>query len=79
MLGSKPETRAAIKGDNNVIVGSQPALNSVCKSLASDFDKINNEGLLLNPSSKNKNKLSLPERMMLVFYMGFVFKIDTNP
>jgi alpha-glucuronidase len=59
MLGNKPEIGSVIKGENNLIVGSQTALNlDLQKVLASDFQNINNEGFIIKSISlKNKKQI----------------------
>jgi len=59
MLGNKPEIGSLIKGENNLIVGSQTALNlDLQKVLASDFGNINNEGFIIKSISlKNKKQI----------------------
>jgi len=59
MLGNKPEIGSVIKGENNLIVGSQTALNlDLQKVLESDFQNINNEGFIIKSISlKNKKQI----------------------
>ncbi|QGK73827.1 alpha-glucuronidase family glycosyl hydrolase [Flavobacterium sp. SLB02] len=59
MLGNKPEIGSVIKGENNLIVGSQTALNlDLQKVLESDFQNINNEGFIIKSMSlKNKKQI----------------------
>ena len=59
MLGNKPEIGSVIKGENNLIVGSQTALNlDLQKELESDFQNINNEGFIIKSISlKNKKQI----------------------
>ncbi|MFQ6603128.1 alpha-glucuronidase family glycosyl hydrolase [Flavobacterium sp. C3NV] len=59
MLGNKPEIGSVIKGENNLIVGAQTALNlDLQKVLESDFQNINNEGFIIKSISlKNKKQI----------------------
>ena len=56
MFGNIPEIRLDIKGESNLIIGSQSNLNAEIKTeLQSDLDKINTEGFIIKSISiKNK-------------------------
>ncbi|MCV2487696.1 alpha-glucuronidase [Flavobacterium sp. SH_e] len=57
MLEMIPEIRSDIKGENNLIVGSQSSLNAeIKKELKSDFDKINSEGFVIKSILLKKKK-----------------------
>ncbi|AWK04680.1 alpha-glucuronidase [Flavobacterium crocinum] len=57
MLGSIPEIKQNIEGENNLIVGSQLDLSTEIKSeLKADFEKINNEGFIIKSISLQKKK-----------------------
>jgi alpha-glucuronidase len=59
MLGNIPEINSDIKGENNLIVGSESSLNAeVKKEVQSDFDKINKEGFIIKSISlKSKRQI----------------------
>lgn len=59
MLGNIPEIKQDIKGENNLIIGSEPNLNAEIKNeLQADFDKINTEGFIIKTISlKNKKQI----------------------
>lgn len=59
MLGNILEVKSDIKGENNLIVGSESNLNIELKNeLKSDFDKINEEGFIIKSISfKNKKQI----------------------
>ena len=57
MLGNIPEIKQDVKGENNLIVGSQLNLSSEIKSeLKADFEKINNEGFIIKSISLKSKK-----------------------
>ncbi|WP_343708104.1 alpha-glucuronidase family glycosyl hydrolase [Flavobacterium sp.] len=76
MLGNIPEIKSEVKGENNIIVGSQSNLNAEIKNeLQSDFDKINNEGFIIRSFSlKNKRQIVITgENDVAVLYGVFNF------
>ncbi|PIF60098.1 alpha-glucuronidase family glycosyl hydrolase [Flavobacterium sp. 2] len=76
MLGNKLEVKSEIKGENNLIVGSQLSLNSdLQKALQTDFDKISNEGFIIKSINlKNKKQLIISGKNdVSVLYGVFTF------
>lgn len=76
MLGNIPEIKSDIKGENNLIIGSQSNLNAEIKNeLKSDFDKINNEGFIIKSISiKNKKQIVITGKNdVAVLYGVFSF------
>lgn len=76
MLGNIPEIKSEVKGENNIILGSQSNLNAEIKNeLQSDFDKINNEGFIIRSFSfKNKRQIVITgENDVAVLYGVFNF------
>ncbi|MBW1654969.1 alpha-glucuronidase family glycosyl hydrolase [Flavobacterium quisquiliarum] len=83
MLGNIPEIKSDIKGENNLIVGSQSNLNAeIKKELRSDFDKINNEGFIIKSISlKNKRQIVITGKNDVAVLYGvfhFLRILQTN-
>lgn len=59
MLGNKVAVKSKLEGDNTIIIGSKPALNSeIQKLVESDFEKINEEGFIIKSVVlKNKKQI----------------------
>jgi alpha-glucuronidase len=59
MLGNKVAVKSKLEGDNTIIIGSKPALNSeIQKLVESDFEKINDEGFIIKSVVlKNKKQI----------------------
>ncbi|WP_343697047.1 alpha-glucuronidase family glycosyl hydrolase [Flavobacterium sp.] len=76
MLGNIPEIKQNVKGENNLIVGSESNLNTEIKNeLKSDFDKINDEGFIIKSISiKNKRQIIITgKKDVAVLYGVFNF------
>ncbi|RYJ36672.1 Alpha-glucuronidase [Flavobacterium anhuiense] len=83
MLGNIPEIKSEVKGENNIIVGSQSNLNAEIKNeLQSDFDKINNEGFIIRSFSlKNKRQIVITGKNDVAVLYGvfnFLRILQTN-
>lgn len=83
MLGNKPEIKSEIKGENNLIIGSQISLNpDLQKSLKEDFVKISNEGFIIKSISfKNKKQLIISGKndvSVLYGVFNFLRLMQTN-
>ncbi len=83
MLGNKPQIKSEIKGENNLIIGSQKALNpDLQKTLQTDFEKINNEGFIIKSISfKNKKQLIISGKNDVAVLYGvfnFLRLMQTN-
>ncbi|SEO98839.1 alpha-glucuronidase [Flavobacterium sp. CF108] len=83
MLGNKPEIKSEIKGENNLIIGSQNSLNpDLQKALQTDFDKINNEGFIIKLIRfKNKKQLIISGKNDVAVLYGvfnFLRLMQTN-
>ncbi|WP_149208283.1 alpha-glucuronidase family glycosyl hydrolase [Flavobacterium johnsoniae] len=83
MLGNKPQIKSEIKGENNLIIGSQKALNpDLQKALQTDFEKINNEGFIIKSISfKNKKQLIISGKNDVAVLYGvfdFLRLLQTN-
>ena len=59
------EIKSELKGENNLIIGTQSNLNSeIRKELQSDFDKINEEGFIIKSISiQNKKQINSGEHL----------------
>ncbi len=76
MLGMILEIKSDMKGENNLIVGSQSSLNAeIKKELKSDFDKINTEGFIIKTVfTKNKKQIVITGKNdVAVLYGVFSF------
>ncbi|QLC65805.1 alpha-glucuronidase [Flavobacterium sp. LPB0248] len=83
MLGNIPQINPDIKGENNLIVGSEPNLNTEIKNeLKSDFDKINSEGFIIKSISiKNKKQIIITGKNDVAVLYGvfnFLRILQTN-
>lgn len=83
MLGNIPEIKSEVKGENNIILGSQSNLNAEIKNeLQSDFDKINNEGFIIRSFSlKNKRQIVITGKNDVAVLYGvfnFLRILQTN-
>ncbi|WJS96740.1 alpha-glucuronidase [Flavobacterium johnsoniae] len=83
MLGTILEIKPNIKGENNLIVGSQLDLSSEIKSeLQVDLDKINNEGFIIKTISlKNKKQIIITGKNDVAVLYGvfnFLRILQTN-
>ncbi|WP_433835971.1 alpha-glucuronidase family glycosyl hydrolase [Flavobacterium anhuiense] len=76
MLGVVPVVKLEIKGESNIIIGSQANLNAEIKNeLKSDFDKLNEEGFIIKSVSiKNKRQIIITGKNdVAVLYGAFNF------
>ncbi|WP_286966176.1 alpha-glucuronidase family glycosyl hydrolase [Flavobacterium sp. UBA4854] len=83
MLSVIPEIKSDIKGENNLIVGSQISLNAEIKNeLKSDFEKINDEGFIIKSISfKNKKQIIITGKNDVAVLYGvfnFLRILQTN-
>ncbi|MFC0780556.1 alpha-glucuronidase family glycosyl hydrolase [Flavobacterium sp. HJSW_4] len=83
MLGFIPEIKSDVKGENNLIVGSQSNLNSeIKKELQSDFGKINEEGFIIKSVSiENKKQIIISGKNDVAVLYGvfnFLRILQTN-
>ncbi|MDP5202280.1 alpha-glucuronidase family glycosyl hydrolase [Flavobacterium sp. DG2-3] len=83
MLGILPEIKSDLKGENNLIIGSQSNLNSEIKSqLQSDFDIINDEGFIIKSISfQNKKQIIITGKNDIAVLYGvfnFLRMLQTN-
>jgi alpha-glucuronidase len=83
MLGVIPEIKSDLKGESNLMVGSQSNLNAEIKSeLKSDFDKISTEGFIIKSISiKNKKQIIITGKNDVAVLYGvfnFLRILQTN-
>ncbi len=83
MFGNIPEIRSDIKGESNLIIGSQSNLNAEIKiELQSDLDKINTEGFIIKSISiKNKKQIVITGKNDVAVLYGvfnFLRLMQTN-
>ncbi|MBO9586649.1 MAG: alpha-glucuronidase [Flavobacterium sp.] len=83
MLGINPEIKSDVKGENNLIIGSQSNLSIEIKNeLKSDFDKINEEGFIIKSISlKGKKQIIITAKNDVAVLYGifnFLKILETN-
>lgn len=83
MLGNVPEIKSELKGENNLIIGTQSNLNTeIRKELQSDFDKINEEGFIIKSISiQNKKQIIITGKTDVAVLYGvfnFLSILQTN-
>lgn len=83
MLGNVPEIKSDLKGENNLIIGSQSNLNSeIRKELQSDFNRINEEGFIIKSISiQNKKQIIITGKTDVAVLYGvfnFLSILQTN-
>ena len=83
MLGAIQEIKSDIKGENNLIVGSESNLNAEIRNeLKSDFDKINSEGFIIKSISiKSKKQIIITGKNDIAVLYGvfnFLRILQTN-
>ncbi|MBB4804702.1 alpha-glucuronidase [Flavobacterium nitrogenifigens] len=83
MLESIPEIKQDVKGENNLIIGSELNLSSEIKSeLKADFEKINNEGFIIKSISlKNRKQIIITGKNDVAVLYGvfdFLRILQTN-
>ncbi|OXB18000.1 alpha-glucuronidase family glycosyl hydrolase [Flavobacterium reichenbachii] len=83
MLGNVPEIKTALKGEYNLIAGSQSNLDTELKnSLQSDFQKLNEEGFIIKSIAvKNKKQLIITGKNDIAVLYGvfnFLRIMQTN-
>jgi len=83
LFGNILEINSDIKGENNLIIGSQSSLNAeVKKEVKSDFDKINTEGFIIKSISlKSKKQIIITGKNDIAVLYGvfnFLRILQTN-
>ena len=83
MLGYIPETKSDLKGENNLIIGSQSNLNAEIKNeLKSDFAKVNEEGFIIKSVSiQNRQQIIITGKNDVAVLYGvfnFLRILQTN-